>query len=98
MKKKGFWLRKKKQVEMASGVCALGLLVYLAAAKLRWDAVAYVTGPLFAVLSIWVFFSAVDLRQRDRAAVSYNLLWGTGALALLLLGCAAVVVRQCLGV
>ena len=38
-----------------------------------------------------------ESRKRDKAAVSYNLLWGTGALTILLVACAVLSVKVRLG-
>ena len=51
----------------------------------------------FALVSLYVFASAAAGRRKDKEAVSYNLLWGTGALAMLTCLCAAATVRQRLG-
>ena len=49
---------------------------------------------LFALVSLYVFASVAAARQRDKESVSYNLLWGQGALAALLCLSAAAILRQ----
>ena len=51
----------------------------------------------FALVSLYVFASAAAGRLKDKEAVSYSLLWGTGALAMLTCLCALAALRQRLG-
>ena len=39
----------------------------------------------FGIEAAYTFFSAVDCREKDKDSVSYNILWGTGAVMILLL-------------
>ena len=39
----------------------------------------------FGIEAAYTFFSAVDCREKDKDSVSYNIVWGTGALAILML-------------
>ena len=52
---------------------------------------------MFGLIAVWTFLSAAVVRRKDKETVSYNLLWGTGALALLLGGCAVLTVKMRLG-
>lgn len=96
-KKKSFFLHTTQQVNKASMAAGLGFLLYIAAMALEQPAAAGIISILFGVESIWTFFSAVDLREKDKEAVSYNLLWGTGALMLMLVACAVLNVKMWLG-
>ena len=45
---------------------------------------------MFAALAFgleagYAFLSALDCREKDKDSVSYNIVWGTGALAILML-------------
>lgn len=96
-RKNSLLLRDVKQMNQGAIVSGLGFLLYLGAAALGWQNAADVLSLIFAAVSLYVFVSVAAGRRRDREAVSYNLLWGTGALALLLCMCAALTVREQLG-
>ena len=83
--KKGFLLQTVQQMNAGAIVSGLGFLLYLALSAL-------------GMVSVYVFVSVALGRSRDKEAVSYSLLWGTGALALLLGGCGVLTVRLWLGV
>ena len=87
--KKGFLLQTVQQMNAGAIVSGLGFLLYLAS-----DIAAVALG----MVSVYVFVSVALGRSRDKEAVSYSLLWGTGALALLLGGCGVLTVRLWLGV
>ena len=85
------------QLNLGAVVSGLGFLLYLGAAALGWQGTADVLSLIFAVVSLYVFVSVAAGRKRDRETVSYNLLWGTGALSLLLCMCAVLTLRERLG-
>ena len=89
--KKGFLLQTVRQMNGGAALCGVGFLLYLGASALGWVTIA------FGVVSLYVFISVSEGRRKDKEAVSYNLLWGTGALALLLCGCAVLTIRLRLG-
>ena len=95
--KNSLLLQGVKQLNLGAVVSGLGFLLYLGAAALGWQGTADVLSMAFAVVSLYVFVSVAAGRKRDREAVSYNLLWGTGALALLLCLCAVLTLRERLG-
>lgn len=95
--KNSLLLQGVKQLNLGAVVSGLGFLLYLGAAALGWQDAADVLSLIFAVVSLYVFASVAAGRKRDREAVSYNLLWGTGALALLLCMCAVLTLRERLG-
>ena len=95
--KKGFLLQTVKQMNLGAAVSGMGFLLYLGASALGWEALADILTIAFGVVSLYVFLSVSEGRRRDPEAVSYSLLWGTGALALLLCGCAVLAVRLRLG-
>lgn len=98
MKEKGFLLRGTKRLNLGAIVSGVGFLLYLGAAALGQRGIADGLALVFALASLYVFASAAEGRRRDKESVSYNLLWGTGALAALLCLCAAASLRQRLGI
>lgn len=97
MRRTGFLLQGSRQLNLGAIVSGVGFLLYLGAAALEWKAAADILSLAFALVSLYVFVS-VAAGRRDRETVSYNLLWGQGALALLLCLCAAATLRERLGV
>lgn len=97
MRRKGFLLQDVRQINRGAIVSGVGFLLYLGAAALERRDAADMLSLAFGLVSLYVFASAAAGRRRDKEAVSYNLLWGTGALALLLCLCAAASLRQRLG-
>lgn len=93
-RKNSLLLQGVKQLNLGAVVSGTGFLLYLGAAALGWQDAADVLSLIFALVSLYVFASAAAGRKRDREAVSYNLLWGTGALALLLCMCAVLTLRS----
>lgn len=98
MDRKGFLLRGVKRLNRGAMVSGAGFLLYLGAAALGKRGIADGLAAVFALAALYVFASAAAERRRDKEAVSYNLLWGTGALAALLCLCAAASLRQRLGI
>lgn len=94
MKPKGFLLHEVRQMNLGAIVSGVGFLLYLGAAALGRQTAAELLSLAFAVVSLYVFASVAAGRKRDKEAVSYNLLWGQGALAILLCLCAALTVRE----
>ena len=96
--------------ERAGRLVHLGVRFFLSAAltagqtaggaapfALGWVTAADILTIAFGVVSLYVFISVSEGRRKDKEAVSYNLLWGTGDLALLLCGCAVLTIRLRLG-
>lgn len=95
--KKGFLLQTVKQINAGAIVSGLGFLLYLALSALGVETAADITAVAFGIVSVYVFISAADGRSRDKEAVSYSLLWGTGALAILMGGCGVLTIKLWLG-
>jgi len=95
--KKGFLLQTVRQMNGGAALCGVGFLLYLGASALGWVTAADILTIAFGVVSLYVFISVSEGRRKDKEAISYNLLWGTGALALLLCGCAVLTIRLRLG-
>ena len=95
--KKGFLLQTVRQMNGGAALCGVGFLLYLGASALGWVTAADILTIAFGVVSLYVFISVSEGRRKAKEAVSYNLLWGTGALALLLCGCAVLTIRLRLG-
>lgn len=90
-------LQTARQLNAGAVVSGGGFLLYLGASALGWGTAADWIAVIFGVISVYVFASVAMARRRDRAAVSYNLLWGQGALMLLLAGCALLTLKLRLG-
>ena len=90
---RGFLLRTVRQMNNGAIVSGLGFLLYLALSALGCETAADITAVAFGLTAVYVFASVAAGRSRDKEAVSYSLLWGTGALALLLGGCGVLTVR-----
>lgn len=95
--KRGLLLQTVRQINAGAIVSGLGFLLYLALSALGAETAAGITAVAFGVVSVYVFVSAAAGRSRDKEAVSYSLLWGTGALALLIGGCGVLTVKLWLG-
>ena len=95
--KKGFWLQTVKQMNIGDGVCGVGFLLYIAALAMGMEGVADAVTFIFGLISVYVFFSVLDGRSKDKDAVSLSLLWGAGALMIMLAGCAVLTIRLYLG-
>lgn len=95
--KKGFLLQTVRQMNGGAALSGAGFLLYLGASAIGWETAADILVIAFGVVSLYVFASVSEGRRKDKEAVSYSLLWGTGALALLLCGCAVLTIRLRLG-
>lgn len=94
MKQNRLLLHGVKQLNRGAIVSGVGFLLYLGTAALGWRSAAGALSLVFALVSLYVFVSVAAGRRWDKEAVSYNLLWGQGALAALTCLCAAVTVRS----
>lgn len=95
--KKNILMQDVRSMNIGAGVSGIGFLLYLGAAALGWVLVKDIIAILFGLVAIWTFFSAIDGRQKDKNAVSYNLVWGTGSLAIMLGACAVLGIKLRLG-
>ena len=86
-----------KKVNRATIVSGIGFLLYLGARALELALIADVLAIVFAVIAVWAFLEAGEGRANDKETFSYNILWGAGSLALLLLACAALTIKTRLG-
>ena len=96
-KQTGLLLQNIRQMDLGAIISGLGFLLYLGSCALEWRLVADILSQVFGAVSLYVFASVAKGRRRDREAVSYNLLWGQGALTVLLCMCAVLTVREWLG-
>lgn len=94
---KSFLLRTVRQMNIGAMVTCAGFALYLAASALGQTGAADLIAAVFGVIGLYVFVSISEGRRRDKEAVSYSLLWGQGALTLLLAGCAVLAVKLRLG-
>ena len=95
--KNNIWLQPGRQMNGGAIVSGMGFLLYLGASALGWEIAALILAILFGLAALYVFLSALMGRGRDRESVSYSIMWGTGALTLLLLGCAVLTIKLWLG-
>ena len=95
--KKSLLLQTVKQMNIGVSVVGAGFLLYIAASALKLTLVGDLISILFGLGALYVVVSVYAGRQKDKEAVSYNLLWGSGALAILLCGCAAVTIKMRFG-
>lgn len=95
--RKSLLLQTVKQMNVGVSVAGVGFLLYIAASALKLGVAADLISVVFGLIALYVFASVSAGRRKDKEAVSYNLLWGSGALAILLCGCAAVTIKLRLG-
>ena len=76
---------------------ACGFLLYLIACGVVGQKIAGVIALVFAVIAVYLFFSASAARSEDKEKVGYNLLWGSGAMALMLGAFAIASIKLWLG-
>lgn len=65
-------------------VTACGFLLYLIACGVVGQKLAGVIALIFCIIAVYLFFSVSAARSEDKEKVGYNLLWGSGAMALML--------------
>ena len=95
--KKGPLLKTRKQLNVGAAASALGFLLFLLVSALDLGIVKDIVVVAGAAVSLWVFVSVSDIRKEDKETVSYNLMWGTGALALMMVFFAFATLRMRLG-
>lgn len=95
--KKGFLLQTPKQMNMGAIVSGVGFVLYLVISALGQTLAADAVAVIFGIVALYVLASVAAGRRKDKEAVSYSLLWGQGAVTLLLVGCAVLAIRQRLG-
>ena len=78
-------------------ISAIGFFLYLVASATVGQKLSGLVAVPFALYAIYVFLSVAAARSEDKEKIGYNLLWGTGALAILLGACAALSVKLWLG-
>lgn len=96
--KKGFFLPPEK-LEKGFVLSAVGFVLYLAACALVGQAKAGVVAVLFAVVSIYVFLSvSAAWGEKEERTIGYNLLWGSGALAIMMCAFSVASIKLWLGI
>ena len=95
--KKDIWLKPGKQINSGAIVGGIGFVLYLIFSALEWSGVALIAAIGFGIESLYTFLSALEWRERDRETIGYNIMWGTLALALLMLVPAVMTIRLALG-
>ena len=94
--KNGFFLSPEKLTK-GYVVSAMGFVAYLTACAIVGQKVAGIFAIVFALISIYVFLSVAAVRGEDKEKVGYNLLWGSGALALMMGAFAVASIKLWLG-
>ncbi len=94
--KKGFFLQTVGQMQRGAVVSGVGFLLYLGASALKWELAAGMIAIAFAVAAVYVFLSMLA-RSGGESGVTYSLIWGQGALTLLLGACAVLNVKLWMG-
>ena len=73
------------QAISATVIGGIGFAIYIALSALEWRGLALFAALAFGLEAGYAFLSALDCREKDKDSVSYNIVWGTGALAILML-------------
>lgn len=94
--KNGFFLKPEK-LNLGYAASAAGFLLYLLVSALVGQSAAGIIAIPFALFSVYLFLSVSAARSDDKEKIGYNLLWGSGALALLHGACAVLSVKLWLG-
>ena len=95
--KKSILMKDLRSMNLGAIVSGVGFLLYIGASALEWILVKDIIAIVFGVIAIWTFFSVLDAREKDKEKFTYNLLWGTGALAIMLGMCAYMGIKLRLG-
>ena len=95
--KKSLLLQTVKQMNIGAIVSGIGFLLYLGTAALNLEIVKGLVAIVFAAISLYVFLSVAAAREKDKETFSYNLLWGSGAMAIMLCGIAFLTIKMWLG-
>ena len=95
--KKSFLMKELRSMNIGAVVSGVGFLLYLGAAALEWILVKDLVAIVFGAVAVWTFFSVLDARGKDKEKFTYSLLWGTGALAIMLVVCAYMGIKLRLG-
>ena len=83
--KKDIWLKPGKELNTGAIIGGIGFAIYIALSALEWRGrSSFETVNCFLEVG-YAFLSALDCREKDKDSVSYNIVWGTGALAILML-------------
>ena len=91
--KKDIWLKPGKQINNGAIVGGIGFVLYMAFSALGWSGIALIVAIGFGLESLYTFLSTLEWREKDKESV----MWGTAALALLMLVPAVMTIKQALG-
>ena len=95
--KKDIWLKPGKQINNGAIEGGIGFVLYMAFSALGWSGIALIVAIGFGLESLYTFLSTLEWREKDKESVSYSIMWGTAALALLMLVPAVMTIKQALG-
>lgn len=95
--KKDIWLKPGKQINNGAIVGGIGFALYILFSALEWETLALITAIGFGIESAYTFLSTLEWREKDKDSISYSIMWGTGALALLMLVPAVMTIKLELG-
>lgn len=96
--KRGVLFQTQKQMNNGAIASGIGFAGYLVLMALEMEQIANFVAIAFGVVALWTLLSVAIGRRRDKEAVSYNLLWGQGALTVLMVACAVLSVQALLGI
>lgn len=90
---------KRSQLNAGAITSGVGLLAYLACAALGLpEVISGLVAIAFAMAAVYTFLSILLWpKERKKEEIGYNLLWGQGALTILLTACAVLTVREWIG-
>ena len=95
--KKSLLLQTVKQMNIGAIVSGIGFLLYLGTAAMNLEIVKGLVAIVFGAISLYVFFSVAAAREKDKETFTYSLLWGPGAMAIMLCGIAFLTIKMWLG-
>ena len=95
--KKSLLLQTVKQMNIGAIVSGIGFLLYLGTAAMNLEIVKGLVAIVFGAISLYVFLSVASAREKDKETFTYSLLWGSGAMAIMLCGIAFLTIKMWLG-
>ena len=92
-------LKNLHQLRIGQIVSALGFAVYIVCSALNSaESVQLAVLVLFSLIALWTMASVIFYpRARKKEEVSYNVVWGQGAVTIVLVACTVLTIRQMMG-
>lgn len=94
-----FFLKNLHQVHMGQIVSAIGLVLYFAAAALALpDTLLALEAGIFFFVAFWTLLSILAYPEEKRTEeITYSIIWGQGAVTILLGACFYLTTRSLIG-